>query len=224
MSMCWQENRTMSKYYDLNYRRYLPADPAGPILDIGCGDGDFVRYAQAQGHRAITAVDIDAAALIPLAQLDGVQTIAAPADAAFVEALDQTYQLIVVKQMIYYHTRREVLPFVAALRERLAPDGILLVEIFNASSASGWLPLAKDPFIQTAYNEKGIARLLQSQGLTVSEVFGVALPGGGLRRGVYNLAGRCWFALWRMITILERGRDDEVPQIGTKSIIAIARR
>lgn len=214
----------MSSYYDLNFRRYLPADPAAPILDIGCGQGDFVRYAQGLGHRAITAVDIDVDALEPLAKLDGVKTMAAPADADFVAGLGESYQLIVVKQMIYYHTRREVVPFVAALRDRLAPDGVLLVEIFNASATSGLLPLAKDPFIQTAYNEKGIARLLQSQGLTVSEVFGVAQPSGGLKRKLYDFAGRCWFALWRAVTILERGRDDELPSIREKSIIAIARR
>jgi SAM-dependent methyltransferase len=205
----------MGSYYDLN---------AAPILDIGCGDGDFVRYAQGLGHRAVTAVDIDTAALAPLAGLDGVQTIEAAADADFVNALDGQYQLIVVKQMLYYLTRREAVPFVAALRDRLAPGGILLVEIYNAAMASGRYPQAKDPFIQTAYSDKGLIRLLQSQGLTVSEVFGVSLPKGGPLRWVYDLAARCWFSLWRTIMILERGRDDELPTIRAKSIIAIARR
>ncbi|MBN8501071.1 MAG: class I SAM-dependent methyltransferase, partial [Sphingomonadales bacterium] len=74
----------MSEYYDRNYRRFLPADRNAPIIDIGCGDGDFVRYAHGLGYRNITAVDIDHEALAPLARLDGVRVIAEPADGPFV--------------------------------------------------------------------------------------------------------------------------------------------
>ncbi len=214
----------MSDYYDLNYRRFLPADRDAAIIDIGCGDGDFVRYAHGLGYRNITAVDIDAAALAPLAKLDGVTIIAEPADGSFVQSLPGSYALIVVKQMIYYLTRREAPAFVAALRDKLADQGVLLVEIFNGSLPSARFTEAKDPFIQTAYNEKGIVRLLESQGLTVGELFGVQFPSGSIGRKVYGLLGRLWFKLWCAILILERGRDDELPLIRAKSIIAIARR
>lgn len=214
----------MSEYYDRNYRRYLPTDLQAPIIDIGCGDGDFVRYAHALGYRNITAVDIDTAALDPLGKLEGVRTVAQAADGVFVENLPNQYALIVVKQMIYYLTRREAPAFVAALRGKLADQGLLLVEIYNGSLPSARFTQAKDPFIQTAYGEKGLARLLTSQGLTVSELFGVHFAPGSISRSLYTALGRLWFKLWRVILILERGRDDELPLIRAKSIIAIARR
>jgi SAM-dependent methyltransferase len=214
----------MSGYYDLNYRRFMPAALDAPIIDIGCGDGDFVRYAHGLGYRNITAVDIDAAALAGLASLDGVTVIEAAADAAFVDRLGGTFALIVVKQMIYYLTRREAPPFVAALGQSLADDGVLLIEIYNASLASARFTQGKDPFIQTAYGEKGLDRLLDSQGLTVSELFGASSPKGGFLRVVYTGLAKVWFTIWRAILVLERGRDDELPKIRSKSIIAIARR
>jgi SAM-dependent methyltransferase len=214
----------MSEYYDLNYRRFLPEDRNAAIIDIGCGDGDFVRYAQGLGYRNITAVDIDTDALAPLAKLEGVRVIAEPADGSFVQTLPGDYVLIVVKQMIYYLTRREAPAFVAALQDKLADDGVLLVEIYNASLVSARFTQAKDPFIQTAYNEKGITRLLESQGLTVDELFGAEFGPGSIGRKLYVLIGRLWFKLWRAVLILERGRDDELPVIRSKSIIAIARR
>ncbi|MBN8500760.1 MAG: hypothetical protein J0M19_06380, partial [Sphingomonadales bacterium] len=138
--------------------------------------------------------------------------------------LPDHYGLIVVKQMIYYLTRREAPAFAAALRDKLAEDGVLLVEVYNASLASARFTQSKDPFIQTAYNEKGLTRLLESQGLTVSELFGAAFAPGSIGRKIYVLLGKVWFRLWRAILILERGRDDELPVIRSKSIIVIARR
>jgi 2-polyprenyl-3-methyl-5-hydroxy-6-metoxy-1,4-benzoquinol methylase len=62
----------MSGYYEINYRPFLPQDRHAAILDIGCGQGDFVRYMHSLGYSNITAVDIDRHAIDGLQGLDGV--------------------------------------------------------------------------------------------------------------------------------------------------------
>lgn len=211
-------------YYDLNYAAWLPDAADGAILDIGCGEGDFVRYAAGRGHRDITAVDIDAQALARLAEIEGVTTITAPADGDFVRGLGRRYRLIVVKQMIYYLTRREAPAFVAALRDALEDDGLLVIEVFNGALMSARFTETKDPAIETAYTENSLRRLLEWNGLAVIEMFGIRTPSRGAKSALYRLLQRAWFRLYRALMVLERGRDDELPRLHHKSLIAVARR
>jgi len=206
-------------YYDENYRALLPEDRAAPILDVGCGQGDFVRYLHGLGYRNITAVDRDAQAVASLTGLDGVTTIRANADANYVGSLGGGWALIVAKQMLYYFDRKEAPEFVRSLADALDKDGRLVVEIFNGALLSSRFTELKDPGILTAYTENGLKRLLEGSGLIVERMEGVRAGGR-----IYRALQAIWFGLYRLLLILERGRDDELPRIGAKLIIAVARR
>ena len=210
---------TQPSYYDRNYRALLPQDRDARILDLGCGRGDFVRFAHDLGYRNITAVDQNEHAIAPLRRLDGVTAIAGRIDAKFLVDLEGRWDLIVAKQMLYYFDRKEAPSIVRALADSLAPDGRLVVEIFNGALLSSRFTELKDPAILTAYTELGLKRLLESNGLRVEQLVGVRAGGG-----IYRALRAVWFALYRALLTLERGRDDELPTIGEKSIIAVARR
>jgi len=113
---------------------------------------------------------------------------------------------------------------IAALRDALSPDGRLIVEVFNGALLSGRYTETKDPGILTAYSEKGLVRLLEQNGLLVEHLSGATLRHRGIRGLLHAMAQALWFRLYRLILILERGRDDELPRIGSKTIIAVARR
>src|SRR4029077_7581407 len=117
------------------------------------------------------------------------------------------WSLIVAKQMLYYFDRREAPGLIAALRRELAPDGRLVVEIFNGALLSSRFTELKDPGILTAYTELGLRRLLERNGLAVEQVFGAKSGGSGLYRCLLSL----WFKLYRLLLMLERGRDEELP-------------
>jgi len=206
--------------YEANYRRWLPEDRKAPILDLGCGQGDFVRYLHSLGYRNITAVDHDKEAIAALQGIEGVSAIQARADAAFLKGLKRKWALIVAKQMIYYFDRREAPTFVRGLANALVEDGRLVVEIFNGALLSSRFTELKDPGILTAYTENGLKRLLEANGLEVEELEGVRTGSGALYRALQAI----WFELYKALLILERGRDDELPRIGSKSLIAVARR
>lgn len=207
-------------YYDDNYRRWLPGDLNAPILDIGCGQGDFVRYAHGLGYCNITAVDRDADAVGKLQSLEGVTAVNAEIGEELPPTLNGPWALIVARQMIYYLDRRQAPPLLRSLSGALAVDGRVIVEIFNGALLSGHFIQAKDPGILTAYTDVGLQRLLTNAGLEVEAVEG-ALMQASL---TYRFAQSAWQRLYRLVLILERGRDDELPRIWTKSIIGIARR
>ena len=210
----------MSDYYDRNYRSLLPSDRKAAILDIGCGQGDFVRYLHRLGYRNITAIDIDEKAIAALQGLDGVKSYRVEIGRELPADLAGPWDTIIAKQMIYYLDRREAAAFVRSLAQSLAASGRVIVETFNGSLLSSRFTEQKDPAILTAYTELGLKRLLEWNGLVVQRMFG-ADPGSGT---LYRVLRSIWFRLYRLLLILERGRDDELPTIGEKSIIAVARR
>ena len=55
------------------------------------------------------------------------------------------WALIIAKQMLYYFDRRDAPSFVAALGLALAPDGQLIVEVFNGALLSSRFTELKDP-------------------------------------------------------------------------------
>jgi SAM-dependent methyltransferase len=211
-------------YYEDNYLPLLPGDRDSAILDLGCGQGDLVRYLSQRGYTNITAIDRDKDAVAALAGVPGVIAKASEASPTSVEQRQGGWALIVAKQMIYYFDRREAPAVVAAMRDAIAPDGRLVVEVFNGALLSGRFTEAKDPGILTAYSELGLRRLLEQNGLVIESMSGARLRHSRARGLLYRLAQSLWFRIYRLLLIIERGSDEELPQIGSKAIIAVARR
>ena len=214
----------MPNYYDDNYKAFLPEDRNAAILDIGCGPGDFVRYMHGLGYRNITAVDIDEAAIAGLQGIAGVTAIVCRVDGEALRKMDRKWDLMLAKQMIMYLDRREAAEFARAISETLAEHGRVIIDNFNGALLSARFTEHKDPYILTSYTDLGLKRLLEWNGLKVEQMFGCKAGSGRLRSHVYHAAQALWFRLYRLLLILERGRDDELPKIGQKSIVAVARR
>lgn len=211
-------------HYGLNYRLLLPENQNARILDLGCGEGDFIRFAHGLGFRNLTGVDRDGHAIGALGDLDGVTSIHAEVSPEFLARLGGGWELIVAKQLIYYFDRKEAPELVRKIAHSLADNGRLIVEIFNGVLLSSRFTELKDPAILTAYTEQGLKRLLERNGLVVERLMGAKAGERGLRSRAYQFARRAWFRTYRLLLIVERGFDDELPAIGDKTIIAIARR
>lgn len=209
---------------ELNYARWLPDDLDAPILDLGCGNGRVLRFLSEKGYRSVHGVDRDASALRAIGPLDGTSTECAEVGVDYLERHRGRFRMIILKQVVYYLERGEVLPFMEALREALTPDGVVLIECFNATLLSSRFTELKDPFIRTAYTEHGMRRLLAASGFSDMHVIGERSPTKSMKSRAYRVARAAWTAILRTIYILERGYDDEMPRIYTKSFIAVARR
>lgn len=211
-------------YYEDNYGRFLPKDTNAAILDIGCGPGDFVRFLHKRGYRNITAVDVDEAAIASLQGIDGLTAIQCQIDGPALQRMDAKWDLILAKQMIIYLDRHQAPEFVRAIANSLADDGRVIVDVFNGALLSSRFTELKDPGIQTAYTDLGLQRLLEWNGLEVEDLFGARIGGKSVRAQFYRAAQLVWFRLYRCLLVLERGYDNELPRIGQKILIAVARR
>ncbi len=208
---------------ELNYNAWLPDDRSAPILDLGCGEGRVLRFLSDQGYLNIHGVDRDPQALAQIGNHAGVTVECVEVGVQYLQQQQGKFKLIILKQMIYYVERSEIIAFMSALNGALTHDGSILVEFFNGSLLSSRLTELKDPFIRTAYTEHSMRRLFASTGFDEQYIGGERRDKGRhLRSYLYAALRTCWILLLRMIYILERGMDNELPQIYTKSIIAVA--
>jgi 2-polyprenyl-3-methyl-5-hydroxy-6-metoxy-1,4-benzoquinol methylase len=111
---------------------------AGPVLDVGCGEGWLVRSLAAHGIPA-SGVDVSAALIGQARELGGGAFSVATYDdlAADVVLLPGPWQTIVCNFALLGDPLH---PMLAALRARLAPAGRLLVQTVHSWSAKGDAP------------------------------------------------------------------------------------
>jgi 2-polyprenyl-3-methyl-5-hydroxy-6-metoxy-1,4-benzoquinol methylase len=211
-------------FYDRNYRSLLPQDKRAAILDLGCGEGMLLRFLSEQGYKSLSGVDRNQASLDAMGDMTLVKLVCADVDAAYLQRHQAAFDLIVLRQMIYYLDRSDVLAFMLALKTALKPGGRVVVEFFNGVLLSSRTTQLKDAFIRTAYTEHSIQRLFIAAGLTPLTAAGVRHEMPKLHSYLYRFLRACWIKVLHGIYILERGYDDELPKIYAQSVIAVAQR
>lgn len=145
---------------------WLPTDYSVPILDMGCGAGNFLFTLGRLGYTDLTGVDLspEQAAL----------AIEWCPDAMIIEGdvqmvLKETpghYALISGLDIIEHFRKEEVLPFLELVHGALRPGGRLILQTPNA--ASPWVgSVAYSDFThEWFYSPRGLERILSMAGFT----------------------------------------------------------
>ena len=213
-----------SKAADLRVRvgRWLPADRAAPILDIGCGAGYFLHLLTGMGYTDVTGVDLSpeqvphARAAAPGANVihgDALELLAtSPGRFALISGFD----------FVEHFGKDEVFPLLDLLFAALRPGGVLLLQTPNAASPFGGMLRYGDLTHEIAFSPHSLAHALRMSGFEDVEsrectprVHG---PASAVRRVLWG-AIRAGVAAWNLV---ETGS----PQGGvyTRVFVAAARR
>src|SRR3954467_14333569 len=110
-----------SLYYEWYTRDWLPADRTGPILDIGCGSGQFLYFLNKHQYKNIEGVDLDSKQ-IEIAQALGFKAEAVPV----IDYLNRSqggYEMITMLDIMEHFTREELFPLMEAVVRSLRPGG-----------------------------------------------------------------------------------------------------
>lgn len=124
------------------YLRFLK-DLPGPVLDAGCGRGEFLRLLRSAGipARGVESNPVSAAACrgagLPVEQGDAIDELAAgrPGELGAVVAF----------QVVEHWPPEEIFRFLQEARRALAPGGMLIAETINADSISALRAFYLDP-------------------------------------------------------------------------------
>jgi SAM-dependent methyltransferase len=121
--------------FEHRWGRFLPADRQSPILDVGCGSGEFLLYLQQKGYTRLTGVDLSSEQ-VRAARAAGLGNVIETDALSYLLNRPAHYTMISALSLLEHLTRDELFAHLDAMVAALQPGGVLL----------GLAPNAKGPF------------------------------------------------------------------------------
>jgi predicted TPR repeat methyltransferase len=206
------------------YIDYLPEQKEEKVLDIGCGNGDFLLFLKSEGYLNIYGVDIDKRQ-IDLCREKGIRESEVITDLEkFLENKAASYAFIMMKQVMYYFGDKDIGRYLKAIRGSLKEGGTLVVEVFNGARLTGHFIKDKDYRIKRVFTEHSLRAILEDNGFGVIKLSGTTLPLNSLKRVLWAVLQHTWAITLKCIYFLERGPDRLNPKIFSKCLIAVAKK
>lgn len=128
-----REFERRKKLYDLNYKKFLPADKNSKILELGCGKGFFLKYLKEMGYSRIKGVEKSSSQF--LHALPEVKDYIIVDDMFnFLQNCSEKFNLIVLFHVLEHLFKDEILDILELIYNRLTDKGIAIIEVPNAGS------------------------------------------------------------------------------------------
>ena len=144
--------------------RWLPADRAAPILDIGCGPGFFLYLLDKEGYTDVTGVDLSGEQLA-LAKANCPRAKLVHGDAR--ELLAQNpgrFELVTGFDFIEHFGKDELFPLLELIAAALRPGGRLVLQTPNAESPWGLMHRYHDLTHELAFDPHSLGHALRMAG------------------------------------------------------------
>ena len=148
--------------YRRDIRPLLPPPAAGPVVDLGCGRGELVRFLQVDGFDA-EGIDISPEQAA-LARAAGVARVRQGDFRAILAAHPAHYAAITATDLLEHLTKPEVLQTFDDAAAALAPGGVLVGRVPNAVSPLGGHIRDGDFTHQTSFTARSIRQLAAAAG------------------------------------------------------------
>ncbi|MEM8946014.1 MAG: class I SAM-dependent methyltransferase [Planctomycetota bacterium] len=204
---CWSGDHTSARFAPL-LRRLRAYAPAGRLLDVGCGSGDFLRVASTTGQWELTGIEP-----VPDAAAEARQSCTATIHTSVLEEVSFEPRAFDVISMLgvleHVHDPAETLQTAHKL---LKPGGLLAIYVPNFSylrfkdlgsicllRTGRWSDLHPQEH-QFQFTQQTLKALLDSNGFDVLRIdvgrpFAVGSPA---KRLLKNISFRAVQALWKM--------------------------
>ncbi len=124
-----------AKYFRHHLLAHLPADREAHILDVGCGYGRYIKAMMAIGYTNVTGIDISAEQIEYGRNRLGLAASIEVADPIpFLEAAKQSYQAILLLDVLEHLDVEYSISLLAQIRKSLSDDGLLIIQVPNGLS------------------------------------------------------------------------------------------
>jgi SAM-dependent methyltransferase len=181
--------------YRRDIRPVLPEPHSGPVVDIGCGQGELVRLLLSDGYKAM---GIDASPeQVAIARAVGLSCIQ---EGDYREMLANTggrFAAIVATDLLEHLTKPEVLEPLDLVKAALMAGGVFIARVPNAGSPFGGHIRYGDFTHESSYTARSVRQIMAAVGFGSVKI----LPCPPIAHGLVSAAR---VALWKPISALYR--------------------
>lgn len=202
--------------------RFLPENRQINVLDVACGNGNFLYMLRQQGYTRIQGIDGSSEQVACAQRLNLPVT---QADAfSFLAAHSQKFDLITGFDVLEHFTKDEALGFLELIKQALVPGGRAIIQTPNAHSIFGARLRYADFTHELSFTPTSLAHLLRISGFTDIQIH----PCGPVPKGVVSLIR---YGLWQVLTLLlkaycliETGTTSDGYGVFTQVMVATAKK
>jgi SAM-dependent methyltransferase len=200
-------------------RQHFPSDRGSRILDVGCGYGPIVHYAQEAGYSRATGVDRSASQVA----LAGRLGISGVAQGDLIETLASTgantLDVVVAWNVLEHLTKDETVRLLEGAVRVLVPAGRLIVHVPNASSPFFGSVRYGDFTHEQAFTRTSTTQILLACGFGRVECFEELPVVHGARSALRHFL---WRAIRLALVAYDRIETGVSPGIYTRDLVAVA--
>lgn len=176
--------------FDFYYKQLLPTEKKAHILDIGCGDGNFVYYLRQSGYENVVGIDLSSEQ-ISLGQRLGIQGLELAGLSEFLLDKEGCYDCIIAKDVIEHLTRQEAFDALQLISAALKPSGSFIMQVPNGQGLFYTSIFYGDYTHEMAYSVQSVRQLFLNTGFSSVHCYPVN-PYTGTWRGKIRAV------LWRL--------------------------
>lgn len=196
-------NRTPTMRYVI--KSFFPEDKMSAILDLGCGHGTMIYFAQQEGYYNIRGVDVSAQQ-VALANKLGIEHVQ---QGELMETLRITppssLDAVVTFDVIEHFTKEELIDFVDAVHKVLKRGGRWIIHAPNGTSPFFGSVRYGDFTHEQAYTTSSLRQLFNASGFSRVEFAECAPRIHGIKSIIRFILWRCISLFYRFILMAETG-------------------
>ena len=162
------KHRQRAPYYAWYTRGWISGPLDAPILDIGCGSGQFLYFLKQRGFTQAVGIDLDTDQ-VEIGRALGLDCRRAHA-AEFLASEPTRYGVIAMLDILEHFTREELFPLMQTVADHLAPGGSLIVSVPNADSPRGLHTVYSDITHELSFTPESLGELMFCHGLRVTDI------------------------------------------------------
>ena len=154
--------------YRRDIRSALPPPTAGPVLDIGCGQGQLVKLMLADGYNA-TGIDVSPEQ-VALARAAGLDRIRQGDYRELLDVRSGELAAVTATDVLEHLTKAEVLHTFNQVARALIPGGVFVARVPNAASPFGGQIRYGDFTHESSHTARSVCQVAASAGFDAIDV------------------------------------------------------
>ena len=153
-------------YYRWYTKDWLDIPKDTPVLDIGCGSGQFLYFLRQQGFTDLVGIDLDKTQ-VEIGRELGLDCRCSSIEDFLAASGSKQYGVVAMLDILEHFTREELFPLLEAVSSRMAPRGRLLASVPNADSPWGLRSTYADITHEISFTPTSLSEMLFCHGLKV---------------------------------------------------------